>query len=799
MSVFVWGSNKHKQLIDQTGLHCYAPSTVASSLFDDQTPLEVASGEQHALVLCESGDVYAFGGGQDGQLGNGQRWGTASSHKVKGFDHETILHVAAEEEEVRIDNEHEEVRAGQLTGLAQDQGVMVQPEAQSRRERAAAAARSGSRRLAQQPTNTPRLLRDIVRESTERWMLSSEDADEEYFEELRAMGYHLEDKEQAEERLQGRGREYHGMLQMTCRRQVQLLPIRVRSLSKVRVASISAGYAHVLALSVQGRVYAAGYNDRGQLGLGHRINTSLFKEVDFLANKMVVQVVCGQQHSVCRAVDRLIEGVEVGSKLGADVYIWGNGVLGQLGLGRKGTTKGRLLPTLVPGLHAMFPAGIVDISAGANFTAAVTIQGSVYSFGHAEYNQHGSGAESHRDYVDPYHYFEPRKVPIDAHIVSVHCGAVFTIATDSMGIAYSWGWNESGVLGQGFSHFSSSPQKIVNSAFYAAGKIAQISCGAKHVLALVTHQGSPWMNAYRHILQEPKYFDCVLVTESNFSLPCHRCILAARSSYLKGYMQAAQLENMENGNLHIYLAGPQYNNITLKALLEFIYLDRLSIPAHKQREVLQISQDLMLGRLEELLFRKIIPLDAASSKSTSTSSFVVDMRRLLNDAHSADVIFTHHHWRMFAHCAIVSRIPYFDTLLSSNFADSKKEEVVDGKLYRKVDVTGLLDDMSLDTLALLLDFAYTYTIQTEEGEEVDVNVAMALLVAANRLNFTPLAQLCERCITLSIRHGTEDDLLICRDFAHQYNLARLERQCMDMLRALRPLDFAVTYESKLPG
>ncbi|RYH21601.1 hypothetical protein EON65_20405 [archaeon] len=138
MSVFVWGSNKHKQLIDQTGLHSYAPSQVASSLFDDQTPLEVAAGDQHALVLCESGDIYAFGGGQEGQLGNGQRWGTTSSHKVKGLEHETIFHVAAgahtsfaitsagcvyhwglvhtEESEVQVDSVHEDVQAGQLTG-----------------------------------------------------------------------------------------------------------------------------------------------------------------------------------------------------------------------------------------------------------------------------------------------------------------------------------------------------------------------------------------------------------------------------------------------------------------------------------------------------------------------------------------------------------------------------------------------------------------------------------------------------------------------------------------------------------
>jgi hypothetical protein len=74
----------------------------------------------------------------------------------------------------------------------------------------------------------------------------------------------------------------------------------------------------------------------------HRINTSEFKPLDFLANKFVIQVACGQQHSICRAVERshvqeaLAQGgaeVGVGSDCGADAYVWGNGTLGQLGLG----------------------------------------------------------------------------------------------------------------------------------------------------------------------------------------------------------------------------------------------------------------------------------------------------------------------------------------------------------------------------------------------------------------------------------------------------------------------------------
>ena len=58
--------------------------------------------------------------------------------------------------------------------------------------------------------------------------------------------------------------------------------------------------------------------------------------MDYLSEQFVVQVACGQQHTVCRVVDRensFREEPMVGSEDGADVYIWGNGTLGQLGLG----------------------------------------------------------------------------------------------------------------------------------------------------------------------------------------------------------------------------------------------------------------------------------------------------------------------------------------------------------------------------------------------------------------------------------------------------------------------------------
>lgn len=284
MSVFVWGSNKHQQLVGQSGLHSYAPAQVPTHLLEDQIPIQVAAGDEHVLVLCESGDVYSFGGGNDGQLGQGQRGALrGSNNRVQGLEHETVVHIAAGAHTsfavtstgsvyhwglVHVGESVVDAAAtGQLPGMAADQDVVIQPEADSRRERAAAAARSGARSHIRQAGNDTRTryLRDIVRESTERWMLPTEDAEAEFYEELGAMGYHIDE---VEEMVQQRDEEHFNMLRMVCRRQVHVLPTKVLSLERRRIVSVSAGYAHVMALSDDGRLYGAGYNDRGQLGLG---------------------------------------------------------------------------------------------------------------------------------------------------------------------------------------------------------------------------------------------------------------------------------------------------------------------------------------------------------------------------------------------------------------------------------------------------------------------------------------------------------------------------------------------------
>lgn len=90
-----------------------------------------------------------------------------------------------------------------------------------------------------------------------------------------------------------------------------------------RVADAAAGEAHTLALSASGEVWAAGCNSDGQLGLGDAAGarSADFRLVRALAGRRVVQVAAGQEHSLALGA-------------GGEVYAWGHGNYGQLGLGR---------------------------------------------------------------------------------------------------------------------------------------------------------------------------------------------------------------------------------------------------------------------------------------------------------------------------------------------------------------------------------------------------------------------------------------------------------------------------------
>jgi len=308
-TVYTWGSNQYNQLGGSysVGIHQYVPlpwdqSSQNLSFTTCESAIQVAAGDGHSLLLTEDGQVHACGRGKEGQLGTQNLGGGL----VTALENETIVHVSAGaltsyavtvsgevyqwglvlKTLAATDTEDDSLGAqsGQLTGMAEDRHTFVVPVDTAAREAQAETQRQRNRPTGQQirpghegrrgevqrharqiRSSVGRQLNEIVRESTERWLMPTADADREYYEELCAMGYQVEE---AEERMQERGREYHGMISMGCTRQAQHIPRRIPHMDHVHVRSVAAGYAHVMLLSDVGQLYAAGYNDRGQLGLG---------------------------------------------------------------------------------------------------------------------------------------------------------------------------------------------------------------------------------------------------------------------------------------------------------------------------------------------------------------------------------------------------------------------------------------------------------------------------------------------------------------------------------------------------
>ncbi|MDD5084218.1 MAG: hypothetical protein PHT88_04825 [Candidatus Moranbacteria bacterium] len=125
--------------------------------------------------------------------------------------------------------------------------------------------------------------------------------------------------------------------------------------------AIAAGFAHSLAIKANGDLYAFGSNTDGQLGLG------VFGYVDVDYSYRLEPTLIGEDFSAVSAGSAF----SLALKTNGDLYAFGGGQLGQLGLT---DTDGRASPTLVAG-------GFKSISAGASHTLAIKSNGDLYSFG----------------------------------------------------------------------------------------------------------------------------------------------------------------------------------------------------------------------------------------------------------------------------------------------------------------------------------------------------------------------------------------------------------------------------------
>lgn len=156
--------------------------------------------------------------------------------------------------------------------------------------------------------------------------------------------------------------------------------IKKLSVGDIYITQVTAGWEHSLALTKAGKLYSwgCGYKDNRRnvippvLGLGHSEVRPTPELVSSIEGVVITAVSSGWDH--CLAVDS-----------DGKLLSWGSGQNGKLGHGNEENIS---VPCFIPELESK---KIVAFSAGCEHSAAVTADGVLYTWGHADGGRLGLG------------------------------------------------------------------------------------------------------------------------------------------------------------------------------------------------------------------------------------------------------------------------------------------------------------------------------------------------------------------------------------------------------------------------
>uniref|UniRef100_A0A5B6ZHU1 Protein RCC2 n=1 Tax=Davidia involucrata TaxID=16924 RepID=A0A5B6ZHU1_DAVIN len=216
-------------------------------------------------------------------------------------------------------------------------------------------------------------------------------------------------------------------------------PTRLRPLVGVDIRFVASGCAscHCVALDVEGRCFTWGRNEKGQLGQGDKIQRDRPTVVSELSKYNIIRAASGRNHTVVVTKD--------GFSLS---FGWNKH--GQLGSGSlKNEVESSPVRCLV--------SEVKNAACGADFTVWLTsVEGaSILTAGLPQYGQLGHGTDNEYNTKDSSvrlaYEAQPRPKAVASlageTIVKVACGTNHTVAVDSNGYFYTWGFGGYGRLG----------------------------------------------------------------------------------------------------------------------------------------------------------------------------------------------------------------------------------------------------------------------------------------------------------------------------------------------------------------
>ena len=259
-----------------------------------------------------------------------------------------------------------------------------------------------------------------------------------------------------------------------------------------KVVRVECGAQHSVALTGGGSVWVWGGNRTGALGIGQEIEEVVNPVVSHaLKNSIVTNIACGSQHTLVTT-----------SK--GEVYTWGRGRHGQLGVG---FIHQSYSPKLVEMLHDKF---CVMGACGEDFSLVLTDSGEVHSFGNADKGCLGQGSTQNQLF--------PKQVTELMSIKKISAGMNHSAALSQEGIVFVWGGGYYGRLGYGSTDNVYYPVQI-HSKYLRLYQ--EVSCGAFHTLFIddsgsLLGTGRKEMICSREDQNEPK--EIIQLSKKKFSL-----------------------------------------------------------------------------------------------------------------------------------------------------------------------------------------------------------------------------------------------------------------------------------------
>lgn len=274
-------------------------------------------------------------------------------------------------------------------------------------------------------------------------------------------------------------------------------PTRLRPLVGIDIRFVATGCVscHCVALDVDGRCYTWGRNERGQLGHGDTLQRDRPTVVSELSKHKIVSAGAGRSHTVVVTEE-------------GQSFAFGWNKHGQLG-------SGSLRNEIESSPVRCQVSDVKGVACGGEFTVWLSSgQGSsILTAGLPQYGQLGHGTDNEYNSKDGSVRlaYEPQARPkaiaslSGETIVKVACGTNHTVAVDSNGYVYTWGFGGYGRLGHREQKDEWAPRRVdvftrqnvlppdavvsagaVNSACTAAG-------GQLYMWGKLKNTGDDWM------------------------------------------------------------------------------------------------------------------------------------------------------------------------------------------------------------------------------------------------------------------------------------------------------------------